>query len=54
MCLSYERARQRPKKQILFDKKGPCQGVRKNKPYTSLHAIIKEEKTKRPNVNTQR
>ena len=45
---------ERQKKQILFDIKGPCQGVRKNKAYTSLHAIIKEEKTKILNVNTQR
>lgn len=45
---------ERQKKQILFDIKGPCQGIRKNKAYTGLHAIIKEEKTKRPNVNTQR
>ena len=45
---------ERQKKQILFDIKGPCQGVRKNKAYTGLHAIIKEEKPKKPNVNTQR
>ena len=54
MCLSNERARQRQKKQILFDIKGPCQGVRKNKAYTGLHTIIKEEKTKRLNVNIQK
>ena len=45
---------ERQKKQILFDIKGPCQGIRKNKAYTGLHTIIKEEKTKRPNVNTQK
>ena len=38
---------ERQKKQILFDIKGPCQGVRKNKAYTGLHAIIKEEKPKK-------
>ena len=45
---------ERQKKQILFDIKGPCQGVRKNKAYTGLHTIIKEEKTKRLNVNIQK
>ena len=60
---------ERQKKQILFDIKEPCQGVRKNKPYywpTHYYKRGKTKKNKRkhtktearkqqgPNVNTQR
>lgn len=42
MCLSNERARQRHKKQILFDKKGPCQGDRKKNKATGKNGLSEE------------